>query len=286
MNKKLKLNNLRIILLIFIILMLSNCQEKGSNEFYNYNLNKKNNIKIKLPAELNEISGLVYSEDNHIITHNDEEGIIYKIKLPSGEVVNKFILGDKIIRKDFEGIAIVEDTLFLVTGNGALYKYPGFAAENFAEFEKIKTGLKAENNVEGLCYDKDTNSLLLACKDKPGKGYRGYKAVYSFNLEKMILETKPRFLISTKKLKDKFDIKEFSPSGIVKHPVSGNFYIISANIRAIIEISPDGKILAAVKLDKKYHKQPEGITIFPDGSLVIADEGNGGKGFITIVNRN
>ena len=286
MSKKLKLNNLRITLLIFLLLMLSNCQYKGSNEFHNYNLNKKNNIKIKLPAELNEISGLVYSEDNHIIAHNDEEGIIYKIKLPSGEVVNKFILGDKVFRKDFEGIAIVEDTLFLVTSNGVLYKYPEFATENFTEFEKIKTGLKAENNVEGLCYDEDTKSLLLACKDKPGKGYKGYKAVYSFNLEKMILENKPRFLISTKKLKDKFSIKEFSPSGIVKHPVSGNFYIISANIRAIIEISPDGKILAAVKLDKKYHKQPEGITMLPDGSLIIADEGNGGKGFITIINRN
>ena len=286
MSKKLKLNKLRTTLLIFLLLMISNCQYKGSNEFYNYNLNKKNNIKIKLPAELNEISGLVYSDDNHIITHNDEEGIIYKINLQSGEVVKKFILGEKVIRKDFEGIALYKDTLFLVTSNGILYKYQGFATENFTEFEKIKTGLKAENNVEGLCYDEETKSLLLACKDKPGKGYKGNKAVYSFNLEKMILESKPRFLISTKKLKNKFDIKEFSPSGIVRHPVSGNFYIISANIRAIIEISPDGKILAAVKLDKKYHKQPEGITMLPDGSLIIADEGNGGKGFITIVNRN
>jgi len=72
MSKKLKLNNLRITLLIFLLLMLSNCQYKGSNEFYNYNLNKKNNIKIKLPAELNEISGLVYSENNHIIEGNQE----------------------------------------------------------------------------------------------------------------------------------------------------------------------------------------------------------------------
>ena len=286
MSRKIKLNNLRISLMIFITLILSNCHDKGYYEFNNYNLNKKNNIKIKLPEELKEISGLAYLEDNHIITHNDEEGIVYKIKLPSGEVVNKFILGDKVFRKDFEGIALVNDTLFLVTSNGVLYKYSGFATENFTKFKKIKTGLKAENNVEGLCYDEETKSLLLACKDKPGRGYKGYKAVYSFNLEKIILESKPRFLISTKKLKNRFDIKEFSPSGIVKHPVSGNFYIISANIRAIIEISPDGKILAAVRLDKKYHRQPEGITMSPDGSLIIADEGNDGNGFITIVNRN
>jgi uncharacterized protein YjiK len=253
---------------------------------FNYNLDGKNNIKIKLPEELKEISGLAYSKDNHILTHNDEKGIVYKLKLPSGKVVNKFILGDKIIRKDFEGIALVKDTLFLVTSNGFLYKYPGFATGKFTEFEKTKTGLKAENNVEGLCYDENTKSLLLACKDKPCKDYKGYKAVYSFNLEKMLLENKPRFLISIKKLKNKFNIKEFSPSGIEIHPTSGNFYIISANTKAIIKISPDGKILAAVKLDKKYHKQPEGITLLPDGSLIIADEGNGGKGFITMIYEN
>ena len=286
MSKKLKLNSLKITLLVFIVLMLSNCQEKGSNEFYNYNLNKRNNIKIKLPEELSEISGLAYLDIDHIIAHNDEEGIVYKIKRTSGEVVNKFVLGDKVFKKDFEGIALVEDTLYLVTSNGVLYKYPGFAANNFTEFEKIKTGLKTENNVEGLCYDEDTQSLLLACKDKPGKVYKGNKAVYSFNLENMMLETKPRFLISLRKLRDKYDIKDFSPSGIEIHPTSGNFFIISANNNSLIEITPDGKILAAVKLYKKYHKQPEGITILPDGSLIIADEGNGSKGYITIINQN
>lgn len=286
MSKKFKLHSLNITLLVFMTSMLSNCQDKSSYELYNYNFNKKNNIKINLPVELNEISGLAYSEDNHIITHNDEKSVVYKIELPSGEVVSKFILGDKVASKDFEGIAVVEDTLFLVTSSGVLYIYPGFAAKNFTKYKKIKTGLKLENNIEGLCYDKETKSLLLACKDKPSKSYKGKKAVYSFDLEKMSLERKPRFLISIKDLKNNYDIKDFSPSGIEKHPVSGNFYIISANNKAIIEISPDGKILAAVKLDKKYHKQPEGITILPDGSLIIADEGNGGKGFITIINRN
>ena len=214
MSKKLKLYRLNIFLLVLIISMFSNCQDKNSYELNNNKLNKKNDIKIKLPKELNEISGLAYSIDNHIIAHNDEEGIVYKIKLPSGEVVNKYILGEKVVSKDFEGIAVVEDTLFLVTSSGVLYRYPGFAAENFTEFEKIKTGLKAEHNVEGLCYDPATNSLLLACKDKAGKEYKGFKAVYAFNLEKMSLENKPRFLISIDELKDKFDIKNFLPQGL------------------------------------------------------------------------
>jgi len=286
MRRKFKLYRLNIFFLVSIISMFSNCQDKNSSELDNNKLNKKNNIKITLPKELNEISGLAYVKDNHIITHNDEDGIVYKIKLPSGEVINKFILGDKLASGDFEGIAVVEDTLFLVTSSGVLYKYPGFAAENFTEFEKIKTGLEAENNVEGLCYDPATNSLLLACKGKAGKRYKGFKAVYSFNLEKMILESKPRFLISIKKLNDKFDINKFSPSGIEKNLVSNTFFIISVDEEAIIEVSPHGKILDAKLFDSNKHKQPEGITFLDDGSLILADEGKGGKGFITIINRN
>jgi uncharacterized protein YjiK len=286
MNRKFKLYSLNIILLVLIISLLSNCQENNSYEFDNYKLNKKNNIKIALPKGLDEISGLAYLGDNNIITHNDEYGIVYKIKLPSGKVTNKFILGDKLASGDFEGIAVVEDTLYLVTSSGVLYRYPGFAAENFTEFEKIKTGLKAEHNVEGLCYDPATNSLLLACKDKAGKGYKGFKAVYAFNLEKMSLENKPRFLISTDELKDKFNIKKISPSGIEKNPISNTFFIISVDEEAIIEISPDGKILDAKLFDSNKHKQPEGITFLDDGSLILADEGNHGKGFITIINKN
>ena len=145
MNRKFKLYSLNIILLVLIISLLSNCQENNSYEFDNYKLNKKNNIKIALPKGLDEISGLAYLGDNNIITHNDEYGIVYKIKLPLGEVINKFILGDKLASEDFEGIAVVGETLFLVTSSGDLYKYPGFAAENFAQFEKIKTGLNADS---------------------------------------------------------------------------------------------------------------------------------------------
>ena len=52
------------------------------------------------------------------------------------------------------------------------------------------------------------------------------------------------------------------------------------------EVSPEGKILDAKLFDSKKHKQPEGITFLDDGSLILADEGKGGKGFITIINRN
>ncbi len=114
----------------------------------------------------------------------------------------------------------------------------------------------------------------------------GFKAVYALKLEKMILESKPRFLISKHELKEKLNIKNFSPTGIEKNPISTTFFIISVNEEAIIEISQDGKILDAKLFDSKKHKQPEGITFLDDGSLILADEGKGGKGFLTIISKN
>jgi len=266
--------------------MLSSCQDRSSHKFDNYNLNEKSNIKIKLPKELSEISGLAYSEDNHIVTNNDETGTVFEIDILTGKILNEFYLGKKKIKKDFEGIAAVNDSLFMVTSSGVLYQFSFPDEEQNVEYKKYKTFLSSKYDVEGLCFDRATNSLLLACKGFAGKDLKGYKAIFKFDLSNHKLAEEPRFLIWLKKLKDKYDIKNFSPSGIEIHPRSGNFFIVSANIKAIIEISPDGKILEAVKLDKKYHKQPEGITILPDGSLIIADEGNGGKGFITIIKEN
>jgi uncharacterized protein YjiK len=158
-----------------------------------------------------------------------------------------------------------------------------FDSKNSIEFEKINTPLSLKNDVEGLCYDNIENSLLLACKDYPGKGFKKLKAVYEFNLTKMEFLKEPRFLISLKDLNKNFDIKDFSPSGIEKNPINGNFFIISANPEAIIEINSSGKILNAQNLNDEKHMQPEGITFLDDGTLILADESNQKKAKLTII---
>jgi uncharacterized protein YjiK len=239
-------------------------------------------FKIKLPKDLKEISGLAYEGNNTVFTHNDEEGKVFKIDITTGKIINKFSVGEKKLKKDFEGIAIVDEIIYLSTSSGVLFKFkePEFNVD--VEYEKIKTGLKPENNVEGLCYDPATNSLLLACKGKAGKGFKKYRAVYSFNLDNLLLGEEPRFLISLNHLKNEYGIKEFSPSGIAIHPISYTLFIISADEETIIEITSDGKIMNAKHFNKKIHKQPEGITFLEDGSLVISDEAHGKEAKITI----
>jgi uncharacterized protein YjiK len=249
----------------------------------NYDLNGVDNTIIYLPDVLKEVSGIAHLDENYLLSHNDEEGIVYKINFTSGEIVSEFSIGKEEIEKDFEGIAVVQDSVYLVASNGTLFKFSLFNGKNDIEYEKISTPLSSKNNVEGLCYDESTNSLLLACKGDPGKDYKNYKAVYEFSLTHMKFIDKPRFLISLKKLKKKFDIDDFSPSGIEVSPTNRNLFLISANPEVILELDREGKILYAKELKDKKHKQPEGITFLMNGTLILADEANGQNATLTLI---
>ncbi len=238
---------------------------------------------MKLSNSLKEISGLALLNDKEILAHNDEEGIVYTLKIINFEMTGKLKIGDEKVQKDFEGIANVEGSVYMVTSNGVIFKFNHSMKSESTDFKMFKTSLKVENDVEGLCYDKTTNSLLLACKNEPGMGNANSRAIYSFNLKKMSLERTPRFVISLKELMQKFGFKDFAPSGIERNPVNGNFFVLSSNPPSVVEINPLGKILAAVRLNPKVNPQSEGITFLNDGTMLIADEGQKKSGTITIV---
>ena len=248
-----------------------------------YDFEPEHSTIIKLPESLKEISGLALISENELLTHNDEEGIIYKFNISSGEITGQFKIGDEKIEEDFEGIAAVKDSAYLVTSNGIIYKFFIPLKDERVDFVKFKTFLASGNDIEGICYDESKKSLLLACKNDPGKGFKQVRAVYTFNLNKMSLERKPRFLISLKELEEKFNIGGFAPSGIEINPINNNFFIISANPEAILELSPDGEILNALKLSNKMYKQSEGITFLKNGFMVISDEGQKNPARIAIV---
>jgi len=248
-----------------------------------YDFSGDNSKTITLPKKLNEISGLAVTVDNRLFAHNDEVGTIYEIDISTSEILNEFNLGEKKIKKDFEGIAVVKDSLFMVTSSGVIYKFAYSNDDKNVDYKKFNTILSTKNDVEGLCYDKATNSLLLACKDYPGKKLKRYKAIYSFDLSMYKLLEEPRYLINLDSLKNKFNINNFSPTGIEVHPNSDNLFILSSHEKAIVELSSKGILLNAVKLKSKNHRQPEGISFLSDLSLIISDEGKGEKAKVTFI---
>jgi uncharacterized protein YjiK len=276
--------------LLFLYYAIAQQNDINNGTLQNYDFSDDNSNTITLPKKINEISGLAITDDDRLFAHNDEIGTVYELDIETGNILNEFTLGKKKLKKDFEGIAIVKDSLYLVTSSGVIYKYSYSDNEINVDYNKFTTILTAKNNVEGLCYDKATNSLLLACKDFAGKNMKGYKAVYSFDLARYKLLEEPRFLMNLDSLINRFNINNFSPTGIEVHPITGNVFVLSSQEKSIVELSSDGQLLNAVKLKSKNHRQPEGISFLSDLSLIISDEGKGEKAKVTFItlknNRN
>lgn len=269
-------------ILIFLSIINSQVISKDNSHLQNYDVYKKDAVQFVLPQKLAEVSGLTFTDDGSLFCHNDEKGAVHQINYNTGEIVKTFYLGNWTVAADFEGIAYSNGKFYLITSSGKLYEFKEGNDGEKVEYEVYDTGASAKFDIEGLCYDPETNSLLFACKEYPGKNFKDKRAVYSYSLETHVTNINPRFLIDLDDLKDDYKIKEFYPSGIERHPTGDSFFVISAKgEKAIVEISKEGEIVDAENLEKDLHRQPEGITFDPNGVLIIADEASGKKPALT-----
>ncbi len=251
--------------------------------------------KFELKEELREISGLAYYNDHSLLCVNDEKGIIYKYHLDKKEITKKYAF-DK--SGDYEGIELVGDKVFVLRSDGAIFKVNHFRKKNIVSV-KNKTALDAGNDTEGLAYDSQNNSLLVACKGSPSddRKLKGKRAIYEYKLNKNKLSHKPKYLIDQEEIRKtlefnaytKFSVRlleninpsegdvTFQPSAIAMHPITGNLYVIGSVGKLLVVLNPTGKLLAIVKLKRKLFRQPEGICFAPDGRMFISNEGKGSR---------
>lgn len=275
------MNKNNFIILIFVsFFACSSSESSGTGELNKYNFSSP--IQFSITNRLNEISGLTRSSDNNIFAINDEEGVIYKLDPKDGSIHKWFSLGKWSVEADFEGIAYAENYFYAITSNGTLYKFPEGDAKKSVTYEVIRLPFSSKFDIEGLYYDEELKGLLLVCKDYSGKNFKGERAVYFYSLDKNEIQREPLFTISLKKLKKDFNIKDFYPSGITKHPISKSYFIISARgNNVIVEVDKSGRIINVHELKDSLHRQPEGITILNDNILIISDEAAGKKPTIT-----
>ena len=267
-----------------LIVFISSCNSAaldGIEKMKNYDF--KNPIQFNITSKLNEISDLTIAKDGNLFAINDEMGIIYKINENDGKILKRFFLGRWSAEGDFEGLATAGDYIFAITSEGTLYKFKEGKNEEAVEYDVIKLPFSSKFDIEGLYYDRELDGLLIVPKDYAGKNFKNHRAIYFYSLESQKINKKPLITISLKVLKEKFNVKDFYPSGITKHPQNGNYYIISAKgDNVIIEISKTGSVLSVKKLKEKIHRQPEGIEIMDDYSLIISDEASGKKPTLTV----
>ncbi|MDE3260114.1 MAG: hypothetical protein OYM47_19960 [Gemmatimonadota bacterium] len=257
---------------------------KSRMSLESYTLDPETATHWKLPGELEEISGLAMTGDNRLLAHNDERAIIYEIDYRNGSIVKAFQLSDTNYPTagDFEGIAVTDDGIFLVTSNGRLYECREGNAGGSVLFNVYTTGVGRDCEIEGLAYDRTRRELILICKEARSPDMEGRLALCRWSIDDRRLDRAGRTVIPVNDFSRHIKGKRFHPSGIERHPESGNYYIVAARQKSIAEISPDGRVLAVRKLPAKWHRQVEGITFAADGTLIVADEGAGKKGRLTL----
>jgi len=240
---------------------------------------------VQVPPALKEISGLAATADGRYLGHNDEIALVYELDPEHGGVIKSFRLGEAPEAADFEGIAVVGGRVFLMTSDGVLYSGPEGADRQSVPYEKQATGLGARCELEGLAFEPAGRILLIPCKRPHDRSREDSVVVFRWSVDRRALASPASIAIPRRELTRHLSGKDFRPSAIERHPVSGTYFLLSANERALAEITPTGEIVAVRELPKEQHRQPEGIAFTPDLALVIADEGKE-SGQLTVYRRS
>jgi uncharacterized protein YjiK len=246
-----------------------------------YDLSEGAGSSKKLPGRLREISGLASTSDGRLFAHDDERANVYQVDPETGEITKGFSVGLMGTRGDFEGIAIAGERFFLITSAGQLFEFREGEAGSTVGFRVHNLNLGGACEWEGLAVDPGRQTLLLPCKTPRRQRLKDHLVVVSVGLESMALDSSPRVLIPLEELDSRGLDDKFHPSSIEVHPVTGSLLLVAAREEALVELSSSGEILATRELKRKDHPQPEGLTFLPDGTLILADEGQGKRGTIT-----
>ncbi len=233
------------------------------------------NNRWDLPEILVEVSGIAYINENEFACVQDEAGTIYFFNTSTGKIEKEIVVTGP---GDFEGLAINGDMAYIVRADGVLFE----TNMNSGKTTEYKTYLTVDNNIEGLCFDKKNNRLLLAGKDIDN-AYPGYKGIYAFDLATKTLAKLPAFKIALDDeiLRNKTGkkSKDIMPSSIGIHPITGDFYITDGTTSQLLVMNAKGDLVRLYELGKAF-TQPEGITFSPSGSMFISNEGKKKSGNI------
>lgn len=262
-----------LIIMAFVTFMYFNFKDK-----YVLNYDNPSQVVVKkkwaLPSALEEVSGISHVNDKIIACVQDEEGIIFLYNLEKEAVERTIQFGEQ---EDYEGIAVVNESAFVVISAGTIFEIKNFMKEDF-EVVVHENFLTDDHNVEGLCYDKTNNRLLLACKENPD--HRGnFKSVYAFDLRTKQVEKEPIFKLTyDDPIFDNFeedkDEKLFRTSEIGIHPTTKDIYLLDGAIPKILILNKQWEAKELLVLDPDTFSQPEGLSFNANGDMFIANEGD------------
>lgn len=239
-----------------------------------------------LPAVLLEISGLSSIDDNRFACVQDEQGTIFIYNTGTKKIEKEIPFAGV---GDYEGIAVVGETIYVVTADGKIYEVKNYKSGK-PGVTNYRTHLTAKQNIEGLAYDPKNNRLLASIKDQETNG-ADYKGIYSFDLATKTMAKEPVYKIDLSDPllangKKKKSGNTIQPSEILVHPVTNEILVLDGPGGRLVVLDANGKIKKLHQLAGKAFSQPEGMTFAPGGKFYISNEGKKEPGNILEVQLN
>lgn len=231
-----------------------------------------------LPVILKEISGMAAIDKDRFACIQDETGSIFIYNINTSTIQEEIPFAPA---GDYEDIALVNDTAWVLRSDGKLFEVSTLFSKATA-ITDYTTELTARQNVEGLCYDKNNNRLLLAIKDGEPAG-KDYKGVYAFDLTTKKMMPEPVYKIAIRqelKTGNRKKSIEIMPSSIAVHPLTKELYVTDGRNSLLLILDPTGKTKELIDLNSKEFHQPEGISFHKDGEMYISNEASKGGGNI------
>lgn len=234
-----------------------------------------------LPAALNEVSGISWIDNTHLLAIEDMTPTLYVLNLNGKPVVER----QSTFRKtdaskfDVEDVALANGTAYVLWSHGDLFAIHSWQSN--PQTEELDTKLSKKNNTEGLCFDPQTGHLLIACKNASGldDAKKSTRSIYAFDPGRKELLPDPALVIDHKAIKEATGDKAgFYPSAIAVHPQSGHYFVLSTrDTKGLAEFDRGGKLLHFTPINAELMPQPEGLCFAPDGTLYISTEARHGQ---------
>jgi len=237
---------------------------------------------IKLPAELDEISGIAYyPKDTSVFAIIDEAGFLFKIPIKNPTAFRKWEYDKK---RDFEDVVLIDSTFYVLVSNGNIEMIRFINDKIHTERSDFSDSTKAATEFEAMYMENDSGNLIILCKScdsDPKKSFSSF--AYNFRDSAKTYSRYLTFDMSSLAQESNMD-KRLKASAAAINPITNDLYIISSVHKLLVITDRNGIFKNAIKLDPAFYKQPEGIAFTPEGDLIISNEfGEEGFGNLLIL---
>lgn len=255
--------------------------------------------KYVVSESLHEISGICMLRGNPdtLYAIEDEKGKLFHFHLGG----NRFPSVKFGPHGDYEDVTILNDAEFVVLrSDGSLFVFPLGDSKAVQSYLHILP----RGEYEGLCsvpsgVEKSTPSartandgpsdegpgglqgdaggkLIALCKNCAEDDQRdevsGYVLQYGAG-HKLGITDHFKVRLPSDKLHSIHSKIKFHPSALARHPVTGEWYILSSVNKVLVVLDDHWTVKGMYDLDPKLYKQPEGLAFDRRGNMFISNEG-------------